>query len=472
MKKAKYPERPILMVDDEEHAVKSFAIALRLAGMTNTITCNDSTQAMTLLRENQISVLLLDLIMPHVGGREILENVNLEFPEIPAIVLTGVDEIDSAVDCMRLGAFDYIVKPVQKDRLISSVQRALEMRHLRDENQGLARRFLNDTLEQPEAFNRFCTESPRLRKIFQYCEAIAKGSHPVLITGETGVGKDLIPQILHDLSGKPGQYVAVNVAGLDDNTFSDTLFGHAKGAFTGAEATRKGLIEQAAGGTLFLDEIGDLNAATQVKLLRLLEQREYFPLGSDAPKKTDARVIVATHKDLDADSRDGQFRKDLYYRLHTHHIQLPPLRERKEDIQVLLDRFLDQAAAEFSKKKPTYHPELLSLLNVYDFPGNVRELRAMVFDAVGKHSSKMLSSESFHEHITENSSTPVNLENQQADNQANWLSQLRELPTIKEATDLLVEEACRRANGNQSIAASLLGISRQALAKRLKRAES
>jgi DNA-binding NtrC family response regulator len=258
----------------------------------------------------------------------------------------------------------------------------------------------------------------------------------------------------------------VNVAGLDDTMFADTLFGHVRGAFTGATEVRSGMVERAAEGTLFLDEIGDLSLASQVKLLRLLQEGEYYPLGSDRPRWIRARVVVATHQDLMARQASGAFRKDLYYRLRSHHVHIPPLRERRGDIPLLLDAFLAEAAREFGKKKPTPPKALAVLLANHAFPGNVRELRAMVYDAVGAHQGRLLSMDAFKQAIGEGEAGRIAARGAEAP--GNPFLPLERLPTLGESRQLLVEEALRRAEGNQSIAARLLGISQSALSKWLK----
>ena len=308
-----------------------------------------------------------------------------------------------------------------------------------------------------------------MKTVFQYCEAIAGGSYPVLISGETGTGKELIAEALHGLSCRGGAFVAVNAAGLDDNMFSDTLFGHVKGAFTHAAQVRPGQIERAQSGTLFLDEIGDLSLSSQVKLLRVLDKKEYFPLGSDLAKPVDARFLFATHKDLSNLVKENHFREDLFYRLRTHLIHIPPLRERMDDIPLLLDHFLEEAAKEFKKKKPAYHQGLIDLLQSQHFPGNVRELRAMAFDAVGRHKSRMLSTETFRNAIQDRMITPSSSDGPPLTSRTSWLPRLEQLPTLKEATDGLIREALRRSKNNQRVAALSLGITPQALNQRLKR---
>jgi DNA-binding NtrC family response regulator len=407
--------------------------------------------------------------MPDLSGEEVLSQIAIDFPEIPVIMVTGVNEVDTAVHCMQRGAFDYVLKPVKKDRLLTSVRQAIEMRQLRRENINLTKRFFSDSLEHPEAFSQIITVNRKMSTVFKYCEAIAWSHHPILITGETGAGKELVAKALHDLSGRKGPFVAVDVAGLDDNVFSDSLFGHTKGAFTGADTARRGLIEKASLGTLFLDEIGDLRLVSQVKLLRLLDKKEYFPLGSDMAKPAHTRFLFATHKDLNSLKDSKAFRDDLFYRLQTHHLHIPPLRERLDDIPVLFEYFLDIACREFKKAKPPYHQGLVPLLQSYPYPGNVRELRAMVFDAVGRHKSKVLSSASFEEAIQRHRGSNASLPHIPMSLSDSWARNLTSIPTLKEASRSLIKEAMKRANNNQRAAAAMLGITPQALNQRLKK---
>ena len=326
---------------------------------------------------------------------------------------------------------------------------------------------LNRREEIGDISEEIITNDKKMLSIFKYINTIAPTSQPILITGETGVGKELIARAIHKLSGLEGDFIAVNVSGLDDNVFSDTLFGHVKGAFTGAEGVRRGLIEKASGGTLLLDEIGDLHPASQTKLLRVLQEGEYMPLGQDEPRRADSRIISTTNKDLWALQRGGLFREDLNFRLRTHHIHLPPLRERLNDIDILLDHFSKVSANSLKKQQPIIPEELPALLKTYPYPGNVRELQAMVFDAITRQDSKTLSLDSFKAYINQHKEDR-NLSFETTAETTAIFSSCEELPSIKQAAQLLVDEAMKRANGNQSVASKMLGISQQVLSKRLK----
>ncbi len=471
MEVEKYPIYPVLIVDDEARALQSIATTLQLAGVNNVLRCQESREASQILDTQEIGVVLLDLSMPHLSGDELLAHIVETHPDVPVIIVTGANEVETAVHCMSLGAFDYIVKPPEKQRLRSSVKRAIDFRELRSEYTLLKERMLSQELRTPEAFSEIITQDPKMLSIFRYLETIAPTSRPVLITGETGVGKELVARAIHQLSQRKGEFIAISVAGLDDNLFSDTLFGHVKGAYTGADEARVGLVERAAQGTLFLDEIGDLSAASQVKLLRLLQEREYFPLGADRVKRSSARVVVATHRDLVKQVEEDLFRKDLYYRLQIHQTHLPPLRDRLGDLPLLVDAFLNQAAQALEKTRPTPPRELLDLLSTYSFPGNIRELEAMVFDAVGRHSSKKLSMNAFRDHIQKGRKEKRPSSGILQEEALLSFQRAEPFPTLKETTEFLVREALKRANNNQTIAAQLLGITPSALSKRLKRAQ-
>lgn len=466
-----YPRLPVMLVDDEAQALDSFEVALRSGKVNNFLRCQDSRDVMPLLAEQEVEVMLLDLRMPHLSGEELLPKITSDFPHVPIIVITGADDVETAVKCMRAGAFDYIVKPVERSRLVASVKTALELRELQRQNELLRAHVLSDQLEDPEPFAEIITNSKMMKSIFQYIEAIANSPQPLLLTGETGVGKELAARAIHTASGRQGAFIAINVAGLDDNVFADTLFGHRKGAFTGADQSRTGMVEMAADGTLFLDEIGDLSPASQVKLLRFLQDGEFFPLGSDVAKRSNARVVVATNQEIETLQESGKFRKDLYYRLRIHHVHIPPLRDRKEDLPLLLDHFLEKAAKTLGKKKPTPPIELITLLGAYHFPGNIRELESITFDAVSKHVSGKLSMEVFKSYISKKQpALKPDSKGLPLDDSAP-ISFSEKLPTLKQVELLLIAEAMKRSQGNQAIAAMHLGISRQALNRRLRQAD-
>jgi DNA-binding NtrC family response regulator len=468
MTTATYPSFPILAVDDEPAWLRSLRVALGRAGVDNLVTCSDAREVPALLDAQPFGLVLLDLNMPHVSGEELLPRIAAEHPEVAVIVISGMNQIETAVRAVKLGAVEYFVKAQEEDRLVAGVLRTVRLLELERENREMARRVLSGELRRPEAFEAIVTRDRAMLAVFSYVEAVAPSAQPILVLGESGVGKELVARAAHALSGRPGPLVAVNAAGLDDAVFADTLFGHARGAFTGADQPRPGMIEAAADGTLFLDEIGDLAVPSQVKLLRLLQEGEYFPLGSDRPKRLRARVIVATHHDLAARQASGAFRRDLYYRLATHQVRIPPLRERKGDLPLLLDHFLAAAARELGKKPPTAPRELPVLLSTYAFPGNVRELRAMVYDAVSVHRERVLSMETFRRAVERVGATGATPARPAAGE--NPFAPLDQLPTIHDAVELLVEEALARGAGNQTIAARLLGITQSALSKRLKAA--
>lgn len=457
----------VLLVDDEPEILYGEKIVLQAEKIRTIHTAQNGLEVMPILAEKEIAVVVLDLSMPGMTGGELLKEIVGEHPEIPVIIMTANNDVETAVDCMKNGAFDYIVKPLDKNKFSATVKKAFENFLLQREVTLLKRHILEGKLQNPDAFSPIITKNNQILAIFSYAEAIAISPQPVLITGETGVGKELLAQAIHTLCGISGAFVAVNIAGLDDNMFSDTLFGHKKGAFTGAEAAREGLVSQAENGSLFLDEIGDMQESSQIKLLRLLQEHTYYPLGSDIPKQSNTRVIVATNQDIKSLMEAKKFRKDLFFRLRTHHIHIPPLRERIDDIPLLTDHFLNEASQALHIKKPAVPPQLYTLLSNYAFPGNLRELQGMIYDAVARHKSGILSMESF-KNIIGNEIGPDTPGAQISDASARLNIDIsKSFPTLDEAEKVLISEALKLADGNQGIAASMLGITRQALNKRL-----
>jgi len=472
MGRALFPTNPVLIVDDEEIFLKSAEFLLRFEGINNLVTCRDSRQIQSLLAGQRFSLVLLDLMMPFVSGQEILDFIAADFPDLPVVVITAENRLEKAVECIKAGAYDYIVKPVEENKLVLTVKNLIRLDEVRKENLLLKNSFTANKLAHPEVFREIITQDNKMRAVFQYVEALAQTHLPILVTGETGTGKELLARAIHELSGRRGKFVAFNIAAEDSALISDTLFGHSRGGFTGAVVGRKGLIEQAVGGTLFLDEIGDLNGDMQVKLLRLLQEKRYYPIGSDEEKSTDARFIFATNQDLGSLIAEKKFRKDLYYRLVSHHIQIPPLRERRNDIPLLLDHILTRSAQALGKRVPTVPQELLLLLKNYPFPGNVRELEGMIFDAMSRHSRGVLAMQTFLEKIRPGQGQGNARESDTHWDAGNLITALADrFPTLKEMEDLLVDLALAKASGNQTIAAQLLGVSRKALNNRLIRAK-
>ncbi len=464
-----HPSEPVLVVDDEAEIRSSLRSTLLLSGISNVVECADGNAARDRVREGPLAVVVLDLSMPGMSGMELLPLILEERPETPVIVATGTGDLDTAVSCMRAGAFDYLSKPIDRTRLITSLTHAIEKWEREREVNSLRDGLLGPGLSHPEAFQHIIAADPAMLAMFKYAEAIAPTSLPVLVTGETGVGKELVARAIHNLSGRAGEFVPVNVAGLDPTLFADTLFGHVKGAYTGADSTREGVVAKAAEGTLFLDEIGDLAADSQIKLLRLLQEKEYYPLGSDRPKPTSARFVFATNLDVSQATAEGRFRKDLLYRLRSHHLRIPPLRERKADLPALVEHFLDAGSAAVGKSRPAVPRELIPLLRGYDFPGNVRELEGMIYDALVRHQSKILSLQSFRDVIGEGAEAGSDKSGACAGDGENPFAGCEDLPRLRDANRLLVEEALRRADGNQANAARMIGLTRTALNRRLNR---
>lgn len=462
------PREPsILIVDDESQTLSSYEVTLNGDGHDRVVKAESGEMAMKLIGENDFSVVLLDLWMPGVGGEAALEWIVENHPDLPVVIVTAADEASVAVSCMKAGAFDFLVKPVKRDRLLSVIRHAIKINELKRENQLLREGFFKDELERPEIFAGIITRHKEFLRTFRYIESIARTGQPVLITGETGAGKELVAKAVHDASGRSGNFVSINVAGLDDSTFSDTLFGHRKGAFTGAAGDRQGLVEKAAGGTLFLDEIGDLGENSQIKLLRLLQEREYYPLGSDVPAKTDARLVTATNKHLRAMMIHGEYRKDLFYRLQSHQVRVPALRERMDDLELLIEFFIKQAADEL-QIEPCPIPEgLLELLQTYDFPGNIRELQSMIFDGISSPTFGSLSIDYFKRTLAAykaNGDADDNESPSTFDDDFDG-----EVPTLKDAEMSLIQRALEKTDGNMSKAADLLGVSRVTLHRKLKK---
>ena len=448
----------VLLVDDERSALSACSALLRSGGVEPITVCDDPQQVMDLVRETAFRLVLLDLAMPGLSGELLLEQLHAAYPWIPVVIMTAFNDADTAMRCIRAGAHDYLTKPLEKERLITTVRRVLATRQLQDENCRLQAYLLGRRDVDAGAFASILTDDECMLSIFQYTSAVAMGSEPVLITGETGTGKDLMARAIHTLSGRKGDYVALNTAGLDDQLFSDVLFGHVKGAYTGAAGAREGLLKKAAGGTIFLDEIGDISLPLQSALLRVIDNGEYYTGGSDTLHRADARIVVATNRDVHKLCEDGRMRSDLYYRLNVHHIHLPPLRDRSGDIGLLVQAFAAAASADLERAVPDFPSPVIGLMRKHDWSGNIRELKAVVTDAVSCAGDTV---------AFDWMKNKLQIRNGVESPEAHAVME-GEFPTIREATEALVRRAMHEAEGNQCRAARLLGISQPALSKRLK----
>jgi DNA-binding NtrC family response regulator len=449
---------PILLVDDDVTILRSTLQVLEGGLQHRCVTAVSGKEALGVLAGQKISIVLLDLGLPDLSGEEMLSQLKKDYPGVPVIIVTALRDLDSAVRCMGAGAYDYVVKGSDPGRLINSVKRALESREKDLKIATLRDSLQMSGLKRPENFSDLITISERMRGLFRFIEAVAASDESILLQGETGTGKELFARAVHKASGAKGPFVATNLGGLEDLLVSDTLFGHVKGAYTGADEPRKGLIFQAAGGTLFLDEIGDLSPQSQVKLLRFLENGEYFPLGTDLGRRSETRIVAATNMNLEARAEEGLFRRDLLYRLSTYRVDIPPLRERKEDLPLLCQHFLSLAAP--GPDFPGLTSGALAVLGLYSFPGNIRELRGLLLKAKAL-SQELIIDQSVIEGLLANPAKPS----------ATVLAAppaVPVLPTIQQAVADLIQDALRRTNGHQTLAAKLLGISPQALSKRLK----
>jgi two-component system nitrogen regulation response regulator NtrX len=359
----------VLLVDDDPNTLGSLSRAFRLAGHEATV-CDNAPRAIQLVRDQRFDLILSDVVMPGMDGIRMLEELRAHGVSIPVIMISGQANIDMAVRATRLGAVDFLEKPLSTDKLLLTVGNVLRLAALEEENRELRQRV---------GKHEIVWRSDAMHRLIQQTERVAASESRVCILGETGTGKELFARTLHEKSlRKEGPFVTLNCAAVPGELIESELFGHEKGAFTGAAARHNGKFEQAHKGTLFLDEIGDMPPVMQAKLLRVLEEGELERVGGERPIAVDARVVVATHRNLEELVRDGSFRQDLYHRIFVFPLVIPPLRERREDIPVLSEYFAQRVAAQNGWKVKPFTPEALEVLGRYGWPGNVRELRNVV----------------------------------------------------------------------------------------------
>ncbi len=367
----------ILMVDDEHVFLKSLERGLLLSGFRNIHAENDPQKAAVLVERGEpVDIALIDITMPGMSGVELLERIRRSSPTTECIMVTAADEASLAVSCLKKGAFDYLIKPLQMEELLVVIMKALERKNLLEIHR-IGKLEAYPALANPAAFATIVTQSEKMIRVMREAELHAASKVSILITGETGTGKELLAQAIHKASSRAdGIFTPINMSALNESLFDAEFYGHSKGAFTGAAHDRKGYLETTSGGTLFLDEIGSLPLELQGKLLRVLQEGEYFKLGTSRPQGADVRFIAATNAELGALQSQGLFRKDLFYRLCGAWLHLPSLRERQEDLDVLVEKFLGDHRGEH--RKNNIEGPALTLLKAYDYPGNIRELKSVI----------------------------------------------------------------------------------------------
>ncbi|MFZ0861917.1 MAG: sigma-54 dependent transcriptional regulator [Candidatus Sulfotelmatobacter sp.] len=440
----------ILIVEDEAKMRRLLELNLGDDGFT-TFSAEDAETGLKLLRENPIDLVLTDLKLPGMNGLEFLQTVKRQNAALPVVVMTAFGSVETAVDAMKAGASDYVLKPFSLTEMRMVIHKELDVRNLREENRSL-REALGKRYSHPNVVAR----SPKMQEVLATVERVAPTNSTVLLGGESGVGKDLIARAIHEKSRRAsGPFLKINSSAIPENLLESELFGFEKGAFTGAVASKPGKFELADKGTLFLDEIGDVPPATQVKLLRVLQEREFERLGGTRTVKVDVRLIAATNKDLRQALEQGTFREDLYYRLNVVPIDIAPLRERTEDIPDLVNLFISRFTGESDKPVEGITREAMQILVNYHWPGNVRELQNIVERACALAKGAVLDPSDIH----------LDVRPAKAANGPGGF--LPDGMTLEQWEDEMVQEALRRANGNKSQAARLLGLSRNALRYRL-----
>ena len=445
---------PILIVDDDEGLLMSIKAMLVSTGMPEPELVSDARRVMPLLRECPFQLALVDIIMPHINGMELMKQIKEEFPFIECIIITAVDDLSSAVQAMRYGAYDYLVKPLEKEKLIISIRNALEKHSIRRAITLLQRVPGFSDIKNPEAFREMVAEDELMASVFCQAETFASSDYNLLITGETGTGKDMLARIVHRMSRRSdGAFIALNMGAFSKTLVEDDLFGHAKGAFTGAANEKKGFLEEAQGGTIFFDEITEMDNELQGKLLRVTQDRELYRLGSTDVRRLDIRIISTTNRNIHEEVEHGRFRKDLYYRLNVCHIDIPPLRKRKKDILPLARHFMDIYSRKNQKKINYLSEDLAEYLMNYSFPGNVRELENIIAACVLNERGPTLTLASAGDLLTGF---------ERAGNLPEGI-----LP-IKELEKKLIYRALEATKGNRTRAAEILGIGLRTLQRKLK----
>ena len=434
----------LLVADDEKNIREGLAAGLKLDGH-EVETASDGNEAFNRFLKGDIDLVITDLRMPGLSGDGLLKKIQADSPGTPVIFLTGHGTVETAVEAMRLGAWDFLTKPVNLDQLSYLVKQALDNREL-----VLKHRRLMEELESQKKFEAFIGDSAPMRRVFDTISRAAPTKASILITGESGVGKELVADAIHGLSPRKDKpIIKVHCAALASGLLESELFGHEKGAFTGANSRKRGRFELANEGTLFLDEIGEIDQAVQIKLLRVLQEKKFERVGGEETIETDVRIVAATNKDLKAEIEKGSFREDLYFRLNVVNIDVPPLRKRKDDLPLLITAFLKEFTEENGKNIEGINDKARSCLYAYDWPGNIRELRNCMESAVVMSRGNLITEEDL----------PPGL---RSSGDEGWIR----IPlgtTMEEAEKIIIKETVSAHKGNQSKAADILGIGRKTL---------
>ena len=447
----KVPET-ILIVDDEASLRESLKALLEAEGFS-TLVAKDGLEGSALFARGGVDLVLSDLKMPGMGGMDFLKGLKEKDPEIPVIIMTGYGTIESAIEAIKAGAYDYITKPFKPDRLLLDVQNALERRRLSEEN-----RYLRKELEERYSFANIIGKSPQMQEVFRLIERVAESSSSILIQGKSGTGKELVARAIHYHSPRRGRpFVSINCGGLVESLLESELFGHLRGAFTGAFVSKRGLVQEAQGGTLFLDEVGDMSPSMQVKLLRALQEGEIRSVGGTNIIKVDVRFISASNKNLTQGVKEGSFREDLYYRLNVINVTIPDLSERKEDIPLLTSHFLKKYGSSLKKEILRLSEEAMAALLDYSWPGNVRELENCIERAVVLAKGKEILL----------SDLPPSLQGSQGQH----LIGVKVGVTLEELEREAIHQTLHYTKGNKALAAKLLGISERTLYRKLPQSE-
>ncbi len=440
----------ILIIEDEAKMRRLLELDLAEDGL-HALSAGDAENGLKLLHENAVDLVLTDLRLPAMDGLEFLQAIKRHNPALPGVVMTAFGSVETAVEAMKAGASDYVLKPFSLSEMRMVIHKELDVRNLREEN-----RSLREALGKKYAHPNVVARSTKMQDVLATVDRVAPTNSTVLLGGESGVGKDLIARAIHEKSRRAGgPFIKINSTAIPENLLESELFGYERGAFTGANTSKQGKFELADKGTLFLDEIGDVPLVTQVKLLRVLQEREFERLGGTRTVKVDVRLIAATNRDLREALEQGTFREDLYYRLNVVPIDIAPLRQRKEDIPDLVNLFISRFAGDSGKPVKGITPEAMQILVANHWPGNVRELQNIIERACALAKGTVLNVGDIH----------LDVRPPRAANGASNF--LPEGMTLEQWEDEMIRESLRRANGNKSHAARLLGLSRNALRYRL-----